>query len=167
MSSKGKKIGLAGERDNTWLSGVPFGKNVWSGDEVQRPCHGSRWTQRDKLKTYFCKRCIPNVEKRLPGLNEGRSICPELLAVTNSFAQAGVCGAQQPQEEGGWGGGAIKSPLMKRVNQDACSRPRCPRGCVDTRSQVLGAPRCGTGARCSAPQPRLDAQDPLLSVTAV
>lgn len=40
LIAQGKKVGLAGERDNTWSSGVALGKNVWSGDEVQRPCHG-------------------------------------------------------------------------------------------------------------------------------
>lgn len=38
--AQGKKAGLAGERDNTWSSGAPPGKTVWSGEKVQRPCHG-------------------------------------------------------------------------------------------------------------------------------
>lgn len=40
LIAQGKNVGLASERNNTWSSGVPLGKNVWNGDEVQRPCHG-------------------------------------------------------------------------------------------------------------------------------
>lgn len=40
LIAQGKKTGLAAERDNTWSSGVPLGKNVWSADEVRRPCRG-------------------------------------------------------------------------------------------------------------------------------
>lgn len=40
LIAQGKHVGLTAERNNTWSSGVPLGKNVWNGDEVQRPCHG-------------------------------------------------------------------------------------------------------------------------------
>lgn len=35
-----------------------------------------RWTQRDKLRKHSCKRCIPNVEIRLPGLNKVTASAP-------------------------------------------------------------------------------------------
>lgn len=51
-------------------------------------------TQRDKLKKYFCKRCIPNAEIRLPGLNKVAASAPSFWQSQtqkglpgNSFAQ--------------------------------------------------------------------------------